>query len=77
MCLAIPGKVIKLNEEVGEVEVFGVIKQVSFLLCPDAGVGDYVLVHAGFAIQVIDEAQALETLALIKEWEEHEASSGI
>lgn len=77
MCLAIPGKVIKLIEDIGEVQVLGVSKQVSFVLCPEVRIGDYVLIHAGFAIQIIDEAYALETLNLLRELEDHEASSGI
>lgn len=71
MCLAIPGKVIKKDDSIGEVEILGVVRQISFDLCPDAEVNDFVLVHAGFAIQVIDEKEAEETIALLKELDSH------
>ncbi|MDP3014543.1 MAG: HypC/HybG/HupF family hydrogenase formation chaperone [Candidatus Subteraquimicrobiales bacterium] len=68
MCLAIPGKVIKIKEfDLAEVEIGGVTKEIGLHLAPEAKVGDYVLVHAGYAIQIIDEQGALETLKL---WEE-------
>jgi len=49
------------------IEVEGVTRQVSLMLLPDANVGDYVLVHAGFAIQLIDEESAKQTLELLRE----------
>lgn len=67
MCLAVPGKVIEKEASgMGKVDVAGVIREVSFVLAPEAKLGDYVLVHAGFAIQVIDEEEALKTLAIFK-----------
>ncbi|MDA8234788.1 MAG: HypC/HybG/HupF family hydrogenase formation chaperone [Clostridia bacterium] len=72
MCLAIPGKVINIEDNIGTVEVSGVTRKVSFDLTPDVKVGDYVLVHAGFAIEVIDEEEALKTLEIFKELAEHE-----
>ncbi len=69
MCLGIPGKVVSLDKEtnVAEVDFGGVKRSVSMHLCPEAEVGDYVLVHVGFAIQKLDEEDALITLELFKE----------
>ena len=70
MCLAVPGCILDLGEpplNYGRVAFGGVVKQVSLAVVPDAAVGSYVLVHAGTAIQVVDEAAALEILALLKE----------
>ncbi len=62
MCLAIPLKVTKIENEMGTVEVDGVIRKASLILLEDVKVGDYVIVHAGFAINTIDEKAALETI---------------
>ncbi len=67
MCLAIPMRVVERREFDGTAEVGGVRRQVSLMLCPDAGEGDFVLVHAGYAISEIDEEEAQRTLALIEE----------
>lgn len=67
MCLAIPSKIIQIENQMATVEVDGVRKKVSLLLLEDAKIGDYVIVHAGFAIQIVDEAAALESLQLIRE----------
>jgi len=67
MCLAIPGKLVSINGETGIVESGGVRREVGLQLVPEAKVGDYVLLHAGFAIQVVDEKEAAETLALLEE----------
>jgi hydrogenase expression/formation protein HypC len=67
MCLAVPSKITKIENEMAVIDVDGVQRQASLLLLSDAQVGDYVIVHAGFAIQKIDEAAALETLRLLKE----------
>jgi len=53
-----------------KVEVGGVLRDASMDVCPDAAVGDYVLIHAGFAIQKLDEKEALETLDLLKKMAE-------
>ena len=67
MCLAVPGKVVGVEERhdtvMAEVDFGGVRKDVCLSYLPDAGVGDYVIVHVGFAIQRLDERSALETLA--------------
>jgi hydrogenase expression/formation protein HypC len=67
MCLAIPSKITKIENNMAVIDVDGVRRECSLLLVEDAQVGDYVIVHAGFAISKIDEAAALETLALLKE----------
>ncbi|MDD3629066.1 MAG: HypC/HybG/HupF family hydrogenase formation chaperone [Candidatus Humimicrobiaceae bacterium] len=58
MCLAIPAKIIKINKNLAEVESMGIKKEVDITLVPDAVKGDYVIVHAGFAIQIIDKKEA-------------------
>ena len=64
MCLAIPAKILKIKNGIAEVDFGrGVSREVNIMLV-DAKVGDYVLVHAGYAIQVIDEKRAKETLRL-------------
>ena len=67
MCLAIPSKIIYLDNDMATIDVDGVQRQASLLLLEDAVVGDYVIVHAGFAIHKIDEATALETIQFLKE----------
>jgi hydrogenase expression/formation protein HypC len=67
MCLAIPSKITKIDNLMAVIDVDGVQREASLLLLEDAQVGDYVIVHAGFAISRIDEAAAMETLALLKE----------
>ena len=70
MCLAIPLKVKTVAGTIAQVELGGVLRQVSLMLTPDVKVGDWVLVHTGFAINVLDEKEAQETLALFAEIEE-------
>lgn len=60
MCLAIPSKILKINGPVAEADIGGNVKEINILLTPEAKVGDYVLIHAGYAIQVIDEESANE-----------------
>lgn len=68
MCLAIPGKITEIREDhLATVDILGVTREVALDLTPQAGLGDYVLVHAGFAIEVVDADYALETIELIKE----------
>ena len=71
MCLAVPMKIVELKDNgMAEVTVMGATRDVALDLTPQAGVGDYVLVHAGFAIEVVDAQYAEETLDLIKEMAE-------
>ena len=67
MCLAIPTKIIGIDGEMAEVEIGGVKRKASIQLVPDAKVGDYILLHAGFAIELIDEEEALETLEMLEQ----------
>ncbi len=67
MCLAIPALIKTINGQQAEVDIEGVTRDVSLQLTPDARVGDYVLMHTGYAISVIDPAEAEETLKLLKE----------
>lgn len=75
MCLAVPAQIIERTEFMATVEIGGVTRQVSMMLLPEAVVGDYVLIHAGFAIQTIDEEEARQTLALFKELEQYAADN--
>lgn len=71
MCLAIPGKVVECEEgNLATVDILGVTREVSLDLTPAAKPGDYVLIHAGFAIEVVDPEYAQETIDLIKEMPE-------
>ena len=65
MCLAIPSKIVKIEKDIGTLDVQGVRRQTSLLLIEDAKVGDYVIVHAGFAIHKIDESEAIEALKIL------------
>jgi hydrogenase expression/formation protein HypC len=67
MCLAVPMKVISREEASGVAEMSGVKKEISFLMLPEAQIGDYVIVHAGFAIEKLNEEEAQKTLALFRE----------
>ncbi len=67
MCLAIPSRIIKIENNMATIDVEGVQREASLLLLEDARVGDYIIVHAGFAIQKLDEAAARETLDLLRE----------
>lgn len=67
MCMAIPMKVTEISGEDGRCELSGVARSVRLDLVPNVRVGDYVLVHAGFAIETIDEDEARKTLELFKE----------
>ena len=67
MCLAIPSRITKIENNMATIDVGGVQREASLLLLEDARVGDYVIVHAGFAIQKLDESAAQETLDLLRE----------
>jgi hydrogenase expression/formation protein HypC len=67
MCLAIPSKIISIVGDMGTVDVDGIKRDVSLLMIEDPQLGDYVIVHAGFAIHKIDEITAKETLQLLRE----------
>jgi hydrogenase expression/formation protein HypC len=70
MCLAIPGKIVEIVDQenhIAKVVVGGVKRNVNIGMLDDAGVGDYVLIHVGFAMSKIDEKEAEETLRLLHE----------
>ncbi|MEW6143119.1 MAG: HypC/HybG/HupF family hydrogenase formation chaperone [Chloroflexota bacterium] len=67
MCLAVPVQVVAINGDEAEVDAGGVRRRVSITLTPEVKVGQYVLLHTGYAINVIDEAEARETLKLLEE----------
>jgi hydrogenase expression/formation protein HypC len=62
MCLAVPSKIIEINDSMAKVDVDGVVRDASIMLIDNAKVGDYVIVHAGFAINKLDEKAALQTI---------------
>ena len=75
MCLAVPGKIISIDNDkpdiiMSKVSFSGIIKAVCLDLTPEAVVGDYVLVHVGFALNTIDEQDAEETLKMFQEMEQ-------
>ena len=71
MCLAVPGKVVSLHEvsgvQMGKVDFDGIAKDVCLAYMPDIKIGEYVIVHVGFAIEKLDEKAALETLRMFRE----------
>ena len=71
MCLAIPAKITEMKDgRMAVVDILGVTREIALDLTPQAGEGDFVLVHAGFAIEVVDEAYAQETIDLIRQFPE-------
>jgi hydrogenase expression/formation protein HypC len=67
MCLAIPAQIISIDGTEAEVKIGGISRKASLWLTPQAKMGDYVLLHAGYAISVVDQAEAEETLELFRE----------
>ncbi len=67
MCLAIPSKIVKIENNVATIDVDGVQREASLMLLEDPKIGDYVIVHAGFAINKLNEEDALESLKLLRE----------
>lgn len=72
MCLAVPGKILSIQDYLAVVDVRGVLREASIMLLPEVKVGQYVLVHAGFVIQTMEEKDAAETIALFEELERYE-----
>ncbi len=75
MCLAVPARIITIDGGNATVDIGGLTKQTSLILTPQVSVGDYVLLHAGFAISVMDQEQAAETLKLLAEMAAGEADA--
>lgn len=75
MCLGVPGKVLEIEPNslgmtMGKVSFGGIAREVCLAYVPEAGVGDYVIVHAGFAISRLDEAEAMEVFELLNQMDE-------
>ncbi len=70
MCLAVPALIKSIEGQQAEVDIEGVTRDASLQLTPDAKVGDYVLLHTGYAISIIDPDEAEETLKLLRELSE-------
>ncbi len=75
MCLAVPGKIISINDSSdlmrsGKVNFGGILKEVSLAYVPEAQIGDYVLVHVGFAISIVDETEAQRVFEYLKQMDE-------
>ena len=66
MCLAVPVRITSIDGDQAEVDIGGVGRRVSITLTPEARVGDYVLLHTGYAINVLNEEEARETLSLLE-----------
>jgi hydrogenase expression/formation protein HypC len=77
VCLAIPGKILEIQEagsmRVARVQFGGIVRQVSLSFVPEAGLGDYVMVHVGFAISRVDSVEAERTYKVLEEMGELEA----
>jgi len=67
MCIAIPALIKSIEDKEAEVEIGGVTRRISLWLTPEAEVGDYVLLHTGYAINILDQEEAEETLKLLEE----------
>jgi hydrogenase expression/formation protein HypC len=75
MCLAVPGRILEITDEGpltrrGRVDFGGILKEVNLTLVPEANVGDYVMVHVGIAISVVDEAEARQVFEYLKQMDE-------
>ncbi len=73
MCLAIPALIKKIEGKEAEVEIGGIFRRISLWLTPEAKTGDYVLVHTGYAISIVDQEEALETLKMFRQMAEQES----
>jgi hydrogenase expression/formation protein HypC len=71
MCLGIPGKIVELYQQAGlrmaKIDFGGVLREACVETLPEAKVGDYAIIHAGFALNLLDEQEALETLQLLRD----------
>jgi len=79
MCLAVPGQILQISGDndlsrMGKINFAGIQKEISLAYLPEANINDYVIVHAGFAIALIDQQEALETLKAFQELENFETS---
>lgn len=67
MCLAVPARIVEIEGSRARVDMAGVVRDASLMMLPDAAVGDYVILHAGFAIETLDDHEALRTLDLFRQ----------
>jgi len=67
MCLAVPALIRSIDGQIAEVDMGGTTHRASLMMVPEAKVGDYVLLHTGYAIQIIDQEEALKTLRIFEE----------
>ena len=67
MCLAIPARIKSIEDKEGEIEIGGITCRISLWLTPEAKVGDYAIVHTGYAINILDQKEAEETLKLFEQ----------
>ncbi len=72
MCLAIPLKLIKINDDIGTIESEGIRRKVNLSLVENPKLGDFIVMHAGFAITIMDQEEGEKTLALISDWLEED-----
>ena len=75
MCLGVPGKIVEIQENsvgmtMGKVDFAGITKEVCLAYVPEVQIGDYVIVHVGFAISVVDEDEAMQVFEYLKEMDE-------
>lgn len=75
MCLGVPGKVIEIREDplgmaMGKVDFSGIVKEVCLAYVPEAAIGDYVVVHVGFAISIVDEVEAQAVFEFLRQMDE-------
>ena len=74
MCLAVPSKIVSINDLMATVDVYGARREISLMILPEeVGIGDFVIVHAGFAIQKIEREAGNEALRLLAELMESDA----
>lgn len=74
MCLAVPALITKIEGTTAEVDLGGVIREANILFTPEAGVGDYIVMHAGYALSVMDRREAEETLEILGQLAEADES---
>jgi len=71
MCLAVPGKILQIYEmnglSMGKIDFGGVVTEACLVYTPEAKIGDYTIIHAGFALHLIDDDEALQTIALLQQ----------
>jgi hydrogenase expression/formation protein HypC len=70
MCVAVPGKIVDIENDLGKVDFLGAIRNISLDLIDDVEIGDYIIAHAGYAVEKIKEEEAIETIKLFEELRE-------